>query len=125
MNYQLGALYYMWPALVGSAIATIVYFIFSTGPLLRRMLVSSHGGLLLLAGGYALAVSPWSNEYRVAEMYLLPFQILFGLSLILVVYSFFTYRGTRAFVHVLQLVLLPSAAWIWLFGYMTITHEWP
>ena len=120
-NYQLFALGQMWPALPAAAVSIVHYLVPGPQTLMRRILASSHGILLLLAAGYAVAISKWST---VLDIYQVPLWLLLVLFLASAIYALFQYRGWRITVHCLQLIQLPSAFWIFFVGTMTITHDW-
>jgi len=122
-RYQLFALSQMWIPMFAGAVIWFVYFLVSEAESsTRRLSAAAHGVLLLLAALYAVAISPWSAGWR--NGYVVPFLLILGLAAMSLIYSFSQFKGRRATVHVLLLLLLPSAAWIWLIGTMTITHDW-
>jgi len=85
-------------------------------------MVAAHGVLLLVAFGYAVAVSP-AIDHENWRQWIWPFWCLLVLFLFAVVYTFAQYEGNR-WVHLVQLLVLPSGFLIWLVGTMTITHDW-
>jgi hypothetical protein len=122
VTYQWFSFGQMLLPLIVAAATSVFYFSVLEARLTKRLAVASHGILLGLAAAYAIAVSPWSmNRWE----WFVPFCILVALSLVAVVYSLFQYRGDRNLVHCCQLFFLPSVAWIFLVGAMTISHDWP
>ncbi len=124
LQYQLFALSYLWPAAAVSLAVAIIYYLASAHPKWwQRLLVASHGILLVLAALYAVAISLWSRGLPGAAA-MFPFWIMIALFIVSLFYSLTQYRGQRAFVHFLLLLSLPSALWIWFIGTMTITGDW-
>jgi hypothetical protein len=108
--------------LVPTAVSVCYYMSARTYPTAQRLLWAAHGVLLLIAFAYAVAVSPWSDHGRWGVL-IWPFWILLGLFVVALAYSVIWFQGNRA-VHFLQLLQVPSAAFIWLIGTMVITHDW-
>jgi hypothetical protein len=113
----------LWLALLVPAVVSLCYYLSSRTYVVRQRLIwSAHGVLLLLAFAYAVAISPWSANGNWALL-IWPYWVLLGLFVLSVVYSLIFFKGHRA-IHLLQLLQLPSALWIWFIGTMTITHDW-
>lgn len=122
-DYQLFALGEIWPALLVPLLTSITYYSLSPESRFgRRMLDAAHGILLVFAFAYAVAVSPYST-YQNAQSWIWPFWMLLGLFVVAVVHTLLRFRGNH-WIHVVQLLLLPSAFLLWLVGTMTITHDW-
>jgi hypothetical protein len=121
VGYQIFAIGQAGLVLLVPAAVSLGYY-FSSRTHYHRLLWSGHGVILLLAFAYAIAISPWSanGNWTFAVW---PYWVLLGLFVVSVIYSLIWFQGHRA-VHLLQLVLLPSAVWIWFIGTMTITHDW-
>ena len=110
----------LFPLIVASATSGFYFWSLEAG-FTKRLAAASHGILLWLAAAYAIGVSPWSaNRWE----WFVPFWVLLALCLVAVVYSLFQYRGDRNLVHCCQLFFLPSVAWIFFAGVMTISHDW-
>lgn len=122
-RYQLFALSQMWIPMLAAAAISFVYFLAAEAESLgRRIFAAAHGLLVVSAALYAIAVGPWSEGWWTG--YSVPFLAVFAVAGISLVYSLLQFSGWRAAIHALQLLLLPSAVWIWFIGTMTITHDW-
>lgn len=114
-DYQLFALGEIWPALLVPLLTSITYYSLSPESRFgRRLLDAVPGILLVLAFAYAVAVSPYST-YENAQSWIWPFWMLLGLFVVAVVHTLLRFRGNR-WIHVVQLLLLPSAFLLWLVG---------
>ena len=122
-DYQIFALSQIWPVLFVPLFATALYWFTSRTKICsRRILISAHGVLLLASFSYALTVSPVTG-YEKTQYWIWPFWFLLALSVISIFYTFFRFEGNR-WVHLIQLLVIPSVLYIWLVGTMTITHDW-
>jgi|SRR3954468_4267412 hypothetical protein len=108
------------PALVVQIVAAFLYFENGRGDP-RRLWVSAHPAPLLLAGLYALVVATWSQ--RRWHILIWPFAVLIAVFAVWLIYSLVRFKGSKA-VHLVQLLQVPSAWYLWLCGTMTITHDW-
>jgi cell division protein FtsW (lipid II flippase) len=122
-DYQISAIGQIWPVLIVPLASTVLYWYLSTATnTTRRLLASAHGALLLIAFVYAVAVSPMTG-YENWKAWIWPFWILLALFLVAILYTITRYEGNR-WIHMFQLLVLPSGFLIWLVGTMTITHDW-
>jgi cell division protein FtsW (lipid II flippase) len=122
-DYQISAIGQIWPVLIVPLASTVLYWYLSTATnTTRRLLASAHGALLLIAFVYAVAVSPMTG-YENWKVWIWPFWILLALFLVAILYAITRYEGNR-WIHMFQLLVLPSGFLIWLVGTMTITHDW-
>lgn len=122
-DYQIFAIGQIWPVLFVPLVVSAVYWFSANNISIgKRLLVAVPGMLLLVAFGYAVAVSPGTGHGN-WQKWIWPFWILLGFSLMATVYTFAGFKGNR-WVHLTQLLLLPSGFLIWLVGTMTITHDW-
>jgi hypothetical protein len=110
----------MAPALVVQIVTAIMYFENSQADA-RRIWVSAHPAPLVLAGLYALFVATWSQRHW--NILIWPFAVLVAVFAVWLIYSLVCFRGNKA-IHLMQLLQVPSAVYLWLCGTMTITHDW-
>ena len=122
-DYHISSLRQVWLALLLSICVSIVYWLASkANKKYERVIISSHGILLFLAFIYAVGISGVTSPANWRAL-ILPFWGLLILSLISVVCTFLKYKGNKA-MHLMQILVFPSAFFIWLIGTMTITHDW-
>ena len=108
--------------LVPAAVSVCYYMSARAYPTAQRLSWAAHGVLLLIAFAYAVAASPWSDQGHWSAL-IWPYWSLIVVFAISSIYSLIWFQGHRA-VHLLQLLQVPSALFIWFIGTMTITHDW-
>ena len=122
-DYQIFAIGQIWPVLIVPLASTVLYWYLSSSTnTTRRLLASAHGALLLIAFVYAVAVSPMTG-YENWKAWIWPFWVLLALFFVAILYAITRYEGNR-WLHMFQLLVLPSGFLIWLVGTMIITHDW-
>jgi hypothetical protein len=110
----------MAPALVVQIVTAVMYFENGQADA-RRIWVAAHPAPLLLAGLYALFVASWSQRHW--NILIWPFAVLIALSAGWLLYALARFQGNKA-VHLMQLLQVPSAVYLWICGTMTISHDW-
>ena len=121
-EYQQFALTMASPVFLILVAVFVVYLIVSRGASLkRRFETAAHTLLLILASVYTILVAPYSG--RLTGLWVLPFGLLLLAFLVSLIYSFTHFEGSP-YVHLCQLIELPCAAYLFLIGLMTISHDW-
>jgi succinate dehydrogenase hydrophobic anchor subunit len=118
-EYQNFAFLYITPALAVPLVTAIIYYGFDRRDAKRRVLVSAHPTPLVVAGVYAIVVSPWPQNRQIL---IWPFMLMLVLFVFWLIYTFIRFEGNKA-VHLMQLFQLPFAAYLLFFGTMAITHD--
>lgn len=114
---------YLGAPLIGIGTSAAYFFVARGTPTHRRLLASAHGVVLAGVFLYIAVASSLTSPVSYAP-YVRPFYALLVVFAAAVAISLFIYPGRR-WVHLLQLVQLPSAFFVWLFGTMAIAHDWP
>ena len=99
-----------------------VYFLTSpkSESLIKRLLASAHGVAIAILYMAAMIVF-WSHKAN--ESFGTPYLLSLSVPLILIVVSFFAYRGRKA-IHLLQVLNLLCLAWTLFIGSMAVTGNW-
>ena len=101
---------------------SVIYFISSprSEPVARRLLASAHGAVITTLYMGAMAIF-WAQKAN--PQFITPFLLLLPVPLVLIVVSFFIYRGRKA-IHFLQLLNLLCLGWTFFVGSMAVTGDW-
>lgn len=111
---------WLW-APIAAAVVSVVYFRSSKNARLgERLAVSVHGLSIVLVYVGALLVSAGGLS-RASLLY--PFWVLFLVPLMLAGLALYRFEGNGA-VHLLQVVNLVSAGWVFFIGTMAVTGDW-
>lgn len=104
-------------------ISSIMYFFYSKNEKLKiKLLISSHGFILVAASLFAVFISSsTTTESFKIEYY--SFCALLILAVSLILYTLKQYEG-KNIIHLFQLVNLLSIFVFWFIGGMTISHDW-
>jgi len=102
------------------ALASIVYWRTNRSlNLIKRLLVSAHGILVLLVFGLAFSISHLKlSSFDHMQWY----SVLCGVPLISVVYSLYAHRGTKL-LHLIHIGVILALLWALIIGGMYITGD--
>jgi hypothetical protein len=104
-------------------ISSIIYFSFSKNKILKmKLLISSHGFILVLASLFAVFISS-STTTQSFKIEYYSFCVLLVLAVISILYTLKNYEG-KNIIHLFQIVNLLSVFVFWFIGGMTISHDW-
>ena len=103
-------------------VISVVYFRSSprTEPLSKRILASAHGAVITAIYMGAMTVF-WAQKAN--PKFITPFLFSLLVPLLLIVVSFFVYRGRKT-IHFLQLLNLLCLGWTFFIGSMAVTGDW-
>jgi predicted signal transduction protein with EAL and GGDEF domain len=111
----------LWALPLLAPLVSVAYYWASPAaqPFLLRLLASAHGAVLAVV--YAIVIA-LTVAHGANPAYVTPFLAALGVPVVLMVTSFFVFRGRRV-VHVLQLLNVVCVLLASLFGAMAITGE--
>ena len=122
-HYQTAALEEIMYFYIVPLISSIMYFKLSkNAELTTRILVSSHGYLLVASSLFTVIISSiTTGENFKIEYYF--FLFLLTLSVASIFYAIKQYKG-NPIIHLFQIINLLSVFVFWFIGGMTLSHDW-
>lgn len=122
-EYQLSTAHEAGWALIACLVTSLGYFAASHRTRMPlRIATASPGLIVLVAFGFALAVSPLTDARSVVALWI--FNGLMLLALAADFAAIYAFEG-KEWIHFLQLLFVPCLPWIWLVGGIAITHDGP
>jgi len=116
-DYQISTIREAWVVLVYLLLLSGLYWYNSK--LFSR---SAHGIVLFFGLVYAVVISEYT-QVGAPDYYNWPLHLILIVGLVSVVFSFRAFQGKK-WVHLIHVLTIISAFWVWFIGSMAISHDW-